>query len=132
MSDTTPPDGIVTFQDGLPGFESCRRFVIVAPADLQPFAVMQGLDEGGPSFVTIDPRAVAPEFPVTLDATALARLSADRQAPLLWLALVAARADGSATANLRAPVVINPGTMQGIQLIAVDSPYPVDHPLKVA
>lgn len=132
MSPIAPPDGIVTFAEGLPGFEDCRQFVIVAPPDLAPFTVMQGVDPNGPSFVAIDPRAVEPGFSVSLDAPNLARLAADGQAPLLWLAIVAAGDDGTATANLRAPVVINPGTMHGIQVIAVESAYPVDHPLKVA
>lgn len=132
MNTSPTPDGIVTFSDGLPGFEACRRFVIVAPPDLQPFTVMQGIDLDGPAFVAIDPRAVDPEFRAALDQPNLARLSADDDQTLLWLAIVASHEDGRATANLRAPVVINPDTMQGIQVIAVESPYPVDHPLKVA
>jgi flagellar assembly factor FliW len=59
------------------------------------------------------------------------RLSAHEREPLLWLALVAANEDGTATANLRAPVVINPGTMRGIQVIALESPYRTDHPLPI-
>ena len=128
---STAPDGVITFVDGLPGFETCREFVIVASPELQPFAVMQGVDPDGPSFVAIDPRKVEPQYPVVLDATNLARLATDGREPLLWLAIVAADADGLATANLRAPVVINPGAMRGIQLITPESPYPVDHPLQV-
>jgi flagellar assembly factor FliW len=37
-----------------------------------------------------------------------------------------------ATANLRAPLVINPASMRGIQLISLDSPYRIDHPLQAA
>jgi flagellar assembly factor FliW len=124
-------DGVVTFTDGLPGFETCRQFVIVASPDLQPFTLMHGVDATGPSFVAIDPRAIEPHYPAVLDAVNLARLAADGGDPLLWLAIVATQEDGSATANLRAPVVINPGTMRGIQLITAESAYPVNHPLQV-
>ncbi len=72
-----------------------------------------------------------PSIAAALDATNLARLATDGREPLLWLAIVAANADGTATANLRAPVVINPGTMRGIQVITPESAYPVDHPLQV-
>jgi flagellar assembly factor FliW len=51
---------------------------------------------------------------------------------LLWLAIVASGPDGEATANLRAPLVINPTAMRGIQLITAHSPYRVDHRLQVA
>lgn len=122
-------DGVVTFAEGLPGFEDQHQFMLVASPDMQPFTVMQGIDDCGPSFVAIDPRAVDHGFQATLDRADLARLSAGDRDTLLWLAIIAPQADGSATANLRAPVVINPGTMRGIQVIAVDSPYRTDHPL---
>jgi flagellar assembly factor FliW len=124
-------DGIVTFADGLPGFEQHRQFVLVASPDIQPFTVMQGVGDGGPSFVAIDPRVVDRGFHGTLDRVERERLLADEREPLLWLAIVAAGEDGKATANLRAPVVINPGSMRGIQVIAADSPYRIDHPLPV-
>lgn len=125
-------DGVVTFPDGLPGFEDQRHFMLVASSEMQPFTIMQGMLEGSPSFVVIDPRQVEGSYPTTLDPVDLARLSANERDTLLWLAIVAAREDGSAAVNLRAPVVINPGTMRGIQLIAVESQYRIDHPLPLA
>lgn len=131
MTTTVALDGVVTFAEGLPGFESCRQFVVVGSAEMQPFTVIQGLDAGGPSFVAIDPRRVAGEYATELDRVNMARLGASGGEPLLWLAIVAAREDGTATANLRAPLVINPAAMRGIQLIDVDTRYPIDHPLQV-
>lgn len=129
MNDASTVDGIVTFAEGLPGFEAHRSFVIVASPDMAPFTVMRDAATDGPSFVTVDPRLIEPGYPTTLDRVDLARLKAAGDETLLWLAIVAAREDGTATANLRAPVVINPGTMRGIQIVAVESPYRVDHPL---
>jgi flagellar assembly factor FliW len=132
MSTPVAIEGVVTFAEGLPGFESCRRFVVVGSPAMQPFAVVRGVDAGGPSFVAIDPRRVDADYATTLDRVDLARLGSTGDAPLLWLAIVGASADGPATANLRAPLVINPAAMRGIQLIGLDSPYPIDHPLQVA
>ena len=81
--------------------------------------------------MAIDPRRVSGDYSTALDRAELARLDATAAEPLLWLAIVAAHEDGSATANLRAPLVINPAAMRGIQLISLDSPYPIDHPLQV-
>ena len=131
MKQSSAVDGVVTFSEGLPGFEAHRQFVLVASADMEPFTVMQGVDASAPSFVAVDPRMVDRSYPTTLDRVDLARLAAHEREPLLWLAIVAAHDDGHATANLRAPVVINPGTMRGIQIIAVESPYRTDHPLPV-
>lgn len=132
MSTTVPTGGVVTFPDGLPGFEQHRQFVLVGSPSLYPFTVVRGVEQDAPAFVAIDPRRVSGDYPTTLDRADLARLDARADSPLLWLALVAAGSDGAATANLRAPIVINPGTMRGIQVIAVDSPFAVDHPLQVA
>ena len=132
MSVAAPSNGVVTFPDGLPGFERCRQFVLVEADSLHPFTLVQGVDAGGPSFVAIDPRRVAGEYPTVLDRTELARLDATGSEPLLWLAIVAAHEDGSATANLRAPLVINPSSMRGIQLISLDGPFAIDHPLLVS
>ncbi len=125
-------DGVIAFSDGVPGFEACREFVLVAAPALEPFRLVQGVGDRGPSFVTIDPRRVDAGYPAHLDAADLARLSARDGQPLLWLAIVASGPDGEATANLRAPLVINPTAMRGIQLITADSPYRVDHRLQVA
>lgn len=132
MNTQPPADGVVTFAEGLPGFETHREFVILASRELHPFTVLQGVGEDGPSFVAIDPRLIEPAYEATLDASTRARLSADASSTLLWLAIVAAHPDGSATANLRAPVVINPGTMRGIQVITIENRYPVAHPLEAA
>jgi flagellar assembly factor FliW len=132
IASTAPVDGVVTFADGLPGFERCHQFVLVTSPTLQPFAVLQGVDADAPAFVTIDPRLVNGAFETTLDRVTLARLDARGDEPLLWLAIVAAGEDGTATANLRAPLVINPASMRGIQLISLDSPYRIDHPLQAA
>ncbi|RPJ75804.1 MAG: flagellar assembly protein FliW, partial [Acidobacteria bacterium] len=49
--------------------------------------------------------------------------------PLVWLALVSLDTAGAATVNLRAPVVINPRTMLGCQVVAAENPYPLRHAL---
>jgi len=122
-------DGVITFTEGLPGFETCRQFVLVASPSLTPFKLLQGVGAGAPSFVAIDPQLVDRNYTTPLERADLARLDANAERPLLWLALVTARDDGAATVNLRAPLVINPGSMLGIQLIAADSAYRIDHPL---
>ena len=132
MTHAIAADEVVTFADGLPGFESFRRFVLVASPAMSPFTLIQGLDEGAPSFVAIDPQLVDRNYATSLDGPDLARLAADAGRPLLWLALITPRGDGDATVNLRAPLVINPSTMRGIQFIPPDSPYRIDHPLAAA
>jgi flagellar assembly factor FliW len=128
----TSPAGherIVTFEDGLPGFEASRRFVLVGSPDLDPFTLVQGVGADAPSFVAIEPRRVDRDYETALNRSELRRLGAQEGRPLLWLALVASQPDGSATVNLRAPIIIDPESMRGIQLLPDDSAYRMDHPL---
>lgn len=119
---------VVVLPDGLPGFERCRRFVVISSPDLAPLVQLQGLDSVRPSFLALDPRLVMPDYDTTLSPADRCRLAADDAGPLLWLALV--RFDGERlVANMRAPVVINPQRMIGRQVIPADSPYTTHHEL---
>jgi flagellar assembly factor FliW len=129
MTPATAVNGVIRFDDGLPGFERVRRFVLVASPALDPFTLVQGVDDGTPSFLAIEPRLVDPAYASPLAESDLIRLGAERKTPLLWLVLITMAASGGATVNLKAPIVINPEGMRGLQLVAPDSPYPIDHPL---
>ncbi|HWI16437.1 MAG TPA: flagellar assembly protein FliW [Vicinamibacterales bacterium] len=123
---TTGP--IVTMPDGLPGFEQCRRFIVVTSETLQPFTCLQSLDEPRPSFLALDPRQIVPDYAASLGDGDRARLEASDGDALLWLAFVCVDSE-QATVNLRAPVTINARTMRGIQVIPSDSTYSTNHPL---
>ena len=127
------PDAVVNFPEGLPGFEACRRFILIRSSAVEPFTVLQGIDgQGPPAFVAIDPQLVQQGYAKVLESLDLVRLDAREGDPLLWLSLVATQADGQATVNLRAPIVINPRSMRGIQLVSSDAAYALDHPLLAA
>ncbi len=125
---TSGAGDVVTLEDGLPGFEQCRRFVVMASPDLEPLVQIQGLDASRPSFLAIDPRLARPDYRAALSDADRERLGADDADVLLWLALV--RLDGERLlVNLRAPLVINPRRMLGLQQIEADSPYDTHHEL---
>lgn len=122
-------DDFITFPEGMPGFNRCRQFVLIASDDLAPLRCLQALDSPHPSFLAIDPLMVVPDYPCLLTAADRARLDARADDALLWLAVVTISAEDSATVNLRAPLVINPRAMIGCQLVPQDWFYPVAYPL---
>jgi flagellar assembly factor FliW len=129
MTFDTPTDrGTITFAEGLPGFESQREFVLMMSPDLEPFACLRGLGPDAPSFLAIDPHRVVDGYRRELADADRERLSATAGAALVWLALVRSRETG-ASVNLRAPIVINPDAMRGLQVVDADETYPLDHPL---
>lgn len=122
------PADVVHVAYGVPGFEACRRFVLISAPELAPFTCFHGIDAPGPSFLTLDPHQVVGDYAMTLGAAERSRLDAQPGDPLLWLAIVHVDAE-AITANLRAPVVINPRRMRGLQLMGVDEAYATDHRL---
>jgi flagellar assembly factor FliW len=119
----------ITLVEALPGFDGCRRFLLLTSPSIEPLICLQGIDGERPAFLAIDPRAVDPEYVCQLDDLQRQRLAASPDTALLWLAIVCVPDSGNATANLRAPLVINPERMRGLQLLAGHDRYAVDHPL---
>ena len=126
-----PPSesGAITFVDGLPGFETCRSYVIVASPAIDPFACVHGIGDDAPAFLAIDPRQVVDGYRCELTSVDRLKLEAGAGRPLLWLAIVNGAGSEFPTVNLRAPLVINPETMRGLQVLGGDASYAVDHPL---
>ena len=122
------PRDIVTLVEGLPGFEECRQFLLLSSPALEPLTCLQGLDASKPSFLVVDPRFVDPDYSCRLDDLQRRRLDATLDSPLLWLAIVRV-ADSGSTVNLRAPLVVNPERMRGLQLLAGHDDYDTNHPL---
>ena len=115
---------VLEFPSGIPGFESHRRFILIASADLSPLGCLKAVDSSDVSFLVIDPRLLLMNYDITLSDFERARIGAGPDEPLLWLAIVTIT-QKEATANLRAPVVINPATMIGCQVIRENDQYPV-------
>ena len=119
---------VIDMVSPLPGFENCRRFVLMAAPEIAPFAQIQGIEGSKPAFLTLPPQAVVAKYDQTLSDVDRERLDVIDQEPLLWLAII--RLDGDrAYANLRAPIVINPRRMIGLQIISEDEQLSIDHPI---
>jgi flagellar assembly factor FliW len=121
---------VVEFPSGIPGFEAHRRFVLIASAELSPLGCLKSVDSTDVSFLVIDPRLLFLGYDLTLNQFECARLGARPGDPLLWLALVTIT-EQEATANLRAPVVINPASMIGCQVIRENEQYPVRYAINL-
>ncbi|MDP1569104.1 MAG: flagellar assembly protein FliW [Vicinamibacterales bacterium] len=125
----TDRSSVIAFPEGLPGFEQCRRFVVIAADDIAPLQCLHAVDGPPASFLTIDPRLVLPGYRCQLSAHDATRLGATEGSALLWLSIVTVQPDGVALANLRAPIVINPATMAGFQLMPHNTLYPLRQPI---
>jgi flagellar assembly factor FliW len=123
---------IIRFPDGLPGFEATRAFVLLTAEATAPLQYLHAVEGPPASFLAIDPKLVLDNYRCEINEADRHRLGADRNEALLWLALVMVEADGAITANLRAPLVINPRLMVGHQMMPHQCLYPLRHVLTPA
>ena len=118
---------VIQFRYGLPGFEEHTRFTLISSAASSPLLFLQSLDSPDLCFITTPVDAVDPEYHLKLapDDRRVFVLSND----LIVLAVVTAPEQGAATANLLAPIVIDPRKRIGIQAVRLDSRYSHQQPL---
>ncbi len=128
-ADTPTHPDVITFPKGIPGFEACRGFVLMAQEGDAGLQYLRSVEGPPASFLVMDPRQVLDGYRCELSDGDRERLHATPDVALLWLVLVSVEADGAIVANLRAPVVVNPARMVGAQVIPHHCLYPLRHVL---
>jgi len=122
------PENIVTFPEGLIGFPDCTDFVVVdyqVAGDCVRW--LQSVTEPALGFVTLDPKAVFPDYDPEFCPQDLEPLEA-KPDELVLLAVVTVPTDiRRMTANLQAPLVINPKKRVGRQVITTSPEYTTKH-----
>lgn len=124
----------IEFPEGLPAFEQERRFLPIERAAAAPFVFLQSLQRPGLAFLTLPVSVLQPDYALELGPEERARLALDPATELeigrniVCLAIITVLED-RATANLLAPVVINPAARRAIQFVQTGSGYRLDHPL---
>ncbi|HTX18014.1 MAG TPA: flagellar assembly protein FliW [Bacteroidota bacterium] len=113
-------DHVLTFPEGIIGFEECRRFVLVNDEDSRPFHWLVSVEEEGLSFPLIDPRLLIPEY--------AKEFGAKEDSTVLVVATIREDVERS-TVNLRSPVVISNVLRTGKQVIIDSDSFAMEYPL---
>jgi flagellar assembly factor FliW len=123
---TTDPS--VTFPEGLVGCPTWKRFVlIVEDAEELPVAMLQSLDDPDCTMLVADPKMVEPSYTVRLTAEDRAALALGKDGQPVLYCTLSVSADGWISANLLAPLAINPVSRTGRQLVLDESAYTTTH-----
>jgi flagellar assembly factor FliW len=123
-------DTMLTFPSGLVGFPAIQEFVVLDVAEESPYQWLQAICEPDLAMVIIDVHFIDTEFRVQISDEGLAELGVTEKDPVLIMAVVTIPSGQpeQATANLRAPLVVNLRTRKGKQLILHES-LPLHFPL---
>jgi flagellar assembly factor FliW len=122
-------EDIVTFSDGLIGFGSCNRFIIVSTANKGSFRWLQSLDEPSLAFLVVDPAEYVEGYSIELADTEASSLGieSDTATLLFTTASIPSNRPHDMTINLAGPIVINAESRIGRQVIVDDEGYAVKH-----
>lgn len=123
------PDLVLTFPDGLIGFERCRRYIVVRQDDRGVFRWLQSLEEPGVAFPIIEAGEFFSCYTPTISDGDAHLLELTSEVPTLLFAVVTVPRSNphEMTANLLAPLVINGLTRCGKQVIIQNEGYTTRH-----
>jgi flagellar assembly factor FliW len=122
-------DLVISFADGIIGFESCTQYVVVRHDDASAFRWLQSLDEAAIAFPIVEPSTFRPDYAPTISDTDARTLNLRQDTPTLLFVIVSVPGQNprAMTANLLAPLVVNGDTRQGKQVIVQDEGYGTRH-----
>lgn len=124
-------DKIITLLGGLCGLPHCTRFIVIdPPGPPGPFRWLQCVDDSAAAFFLLDPAAFWPDYQPDIPAQACELLGLTTAEEAIVAAICVVPEDPRLmTANLAAPLIINPIRRTGIQLIVAESDFSVRQPV---
>ena len=129
---TRPVHDVLDFRTAPPGLLDLHEFRLSPLDETGHLFTLRSVEQPDIRLFLVPPRAYFPGYAPTLDAETRESLGLGDDDPVL-LVVVRPGADGDApTANLLAPVAINPTTGQALQVVLDGAAWPLRAPLTVA
>ncbi len=120
---------IITFNNGIPGFENLKRYVIIVLEQTKPFMWIQAVDEDI-SLPVLSPFDIDCSYSPIIDDAIMEELSIENEQDLLVLVVsVIPQEVTKMTANMAAPILINTTSGEGRQVLAEGSNYQIRQPI---
>ncbi|WP_078414318.1 flagellar assembly protein FliW [Priestia abyssalis] len=123
-------EDIVTFEQGIPGFEEEQQFIILSLDEEGTFQILQSIKTPRLGFVITNPFPFFKEYDFVIEENYIEQLeleSAEQAAT--YVILTVAENFNESTANLQAPVIINSKNKKGKQIILTGTSYHTKHHL---
>lgn len=122
---------VLHFQDGLFGFETENRFLLLPFAESEASLLcLQSIKTPSLAFVVMNPFSLDPNYAPILPDNELKVLGVSRSQDLCFYVLCVVRNPVSeSTVNLKCPVVINDEIQEAAQVILDMPEYSMRHPL---
>jgi flagellar assembly factor FliW len=129
---SAPSVQVLELAEPLPGFPGHREYVLVPADSGGTLFWLQSVASDGPRFLAMSAASFFPDYtPVLPDAACDELGVADAAEAALYCLVTVPDGDVSAaTANLRAPLVVNPVSHQARQVVLTDGVHPIRQPMR--
>ncbi|WP_101843032.1 flagellar assembly protein FliW [Halobacillus sp. Marseille-P3879] len=123
-------DGIIHFEQGLPGFESYQDFVLLPVDEDGVYSALQSVEEPGIALIVTNPYLFYKDYEFDLDEKSLEDVQLERAEDIAVYSVITVQEPFTqSTLNLQAPVIVNIEKKLGKQVILHDTSYRTKHPL---
>ncbi len=119
---------VVNFPHGLVGLEEYHRFVVEKLPDQEQFWLLRSLDDKNFGLVLTNPFWFKADYEFELPDMCLKQLG-DKRDMRVFVTVTLAAAPQDITVNLLGPIVLNPATSIGFQILVADKGYTTKHKL---
>ena len=114
---------IITFQEGIPGFENLKKFIFIEEIGGQ-FHYLQSIEDGDVCFVITDPSCFKKDYAPIIKESYFEKLGQGGNDAFSLYTIVTLRKEvEDSTLNLAAPLLIHVENKQGVQVILEDTSY---------
>lgn len=121
---------IITFKEGLLGFDNLTKFFVVDPGDQTLILWLQSTEDAGTAFPMIEPKIFQPDYSVKLLPAELISLELEGLGEAnVYTILTIPQVVTEMSANLKAPIIINNKTKIARQIVLQDSKLEVRFPM---
>lgn len=123
-------DDILTFVEGLLGFNDLERFILLDDPNDEIFAWLQSCDEPSIAFPVLEPELFEEKFNLQLTKSDMQSLNVDSEKGLRSFCIITIPEDPARmTANLKAPVVVNVQKRIARQCVLQDNKLEIREPI---
>lgn len=118
-------DKEIVFKEGIPGFESLTRFIIVEEEE-SGLNYLQSIEDGDIAFTIVNPYEIDVDYNPSISEAYFDKLGGGYSCEFCLYCIVTANEDLlSSTVNLKAPLLIHSDRRLGVQVIADNSEYSI-------
>ena len=120
---------VINFEKNIPGFDNLKKFIL-KDIDDGTFKILQCIEDINIGFIVVEPFTIDKNYEINLSDEVINSLNIKSFNDVALYSLVTLNSDPKkATANLRAPIVLNVRNKKAQQFIMDKAYYKIKHPL---